>query len=102
MNRGDVYDAALPGGRRPAVVVTRNRAIPFLRSVCVVAVSSTVRELPTEVPLGRDHGLADDCVANCDNLFTIPKRALERRRGTLGADDVRRLNDALRIALELD
>ena len=102
MNRGDVYDATLPGGRHPAVVATRDRAIPLLRNVCVVAVTSRIRDLPTEVPLGPANGLARDCVANCDNLFTIPKRALERRRGTLAPGQVRRLNDALRVALELD
>ncbi len=68
----------------------------------MVAVTSTVRDLPTEVPLGTANGLARDCVANCDNLFTIPKRTLERRRGALGSDQLRRLNDALRVALELD
>lgn len=82
--------------------MTRNRAIPLLRNVCVVAVTSRARDLPTEVPLGTENGLARDCVANCDNLFTIPKRALERRRGTLGPDQARRLNEGLRIALELD
>ncbi len=82
--------------------MTRDRAIPLLRNVCVVAVTSRIRELPTEVPLGTANGLARDCVANCDNLFTIPKRALARRRGALDPEQLRRLNDALRIALELE
>lgn len=102
MNRGDVYDSELPGGRHPAVIVTRSQAIPWLGNVCVVAVTSKVRDLPTEVPLGRTHGLARDCVANCDNLFTISKQALVRHRGTLGPEEIYRLNSALRIALELD
>jgi mRNA interferase MazF len=102
LTRGEVYDVDLPGGRRPAVIVTRARAIPFLRNVCVVAVTSRVRGLPTEVHLGAAHGLARDCVANCDNLFTVPKRALVRRRGALGVEELRQLNDSLRIALELD
>lgn len=102
MNRGDVYDAVLPVGRHPAVIVTRNRAIPLLRNVCVVAVTSRTRGLPTEVTLGTAQGLVRECVANCDNLFTIPKRSLERRRGALGPDQLRRLNAALAIALELD
>lgn len=101
MNRGDVYDAAVPGGAHPAVIVTRDRAIPLLSNICVVAITSTIRDLPTEVPLGPSQGLSRDCVANCDNLFTIPKRALERRRGALGPAELHRLNDALRIALDL-
>ena len=102
MTRGEVYDAELPGGSHPAVVVTRNRAIPLLRNVCVAAVTSTIRELPTEVPLGTGEGLARECVVNCDNLFTLPKRALGRRRGALGPEQLDELNRALRIALELD
>lgn len=102
MNRGDVYDAALPGGRHPAVIVTRNGALPVLRNVTVVAVTSRVRGLATEVSLGTRHGLARDCVANCDNVFTIPKRVLAARRGTLGPEETRRLDGALRIALGLD
>ena len=102
MNRGDIYESELPGGTHPAVIVTRGRAIPWLSNICVVAVTSKIRDLPTEVPLGQTHGLARDCVANCDNLFTISKQALGRRRGTLGPEELYRLNSALRIALELD
>jgi mRNA interferase MazF len=102
VNRGDVYDAALPAGSHPAVVVTRARALPYLRNVCVVAVTSTVRDLPTEVPLGPPEGLLRDCVANCDNLFTVPKRTLGRKRGELGPEKIDRLRGALRIALDLD
>jgi mRNA interferase MazF len=102
VNRGDVYDTMLPGSRHPAVIVTRDRAIPHLRNVSVVAVTSKIRGLPTEVSLGTRQGLARDCVANCDNLFTIPKQALDRRRGTLGPEEKHQLNAALRVALELD
>ena len=56
-HRGEVYDVRFPSGRRPAVVVTRERVIPYLTSVTVVQVTSTIRGLPTEVPLGREHGV---------------------------------------------
>jgi mRNA interferase MazF len=102
VNRGDVVDAPVPGGWHPAVIVTRNVAIPLLRNVCVVAVTSRSRGVPTEVPLGPREGLARDCVANCDNLFTLPKAALGRRRGSLGPEQLQGLNAALRIALDLD
>jgi mRNA-degrading endonuclease toxin of MazEF toxin-antitoxin module len=54
------------------------------------------------VPLGREHGLARECVANCDNLFTIPKQAVGRRRGELDPESVARVRIALLIALDLE
>lgn len=102
MNRGDVYEVELGTGRRPAVIVTRDRAIPLLGNVTVVEVTRTIRELATEVRLGPEHGLLDDCVANCDNLSTLPKHGLLVYRGSLGPEAIRRLDDALRIALGLD
>lgn len=84
------------------VIVTRDVAIPYLASVVVALVTSTVRGIPAEVPLGPADGLDYDCVINCDNLFTVPKRELRRRRGTLGPAAIDQLADALRIALDLD
>jgi mRNA interferase MazF len=103
LNRGEIYDVEWPGaGRHPAVIVTRQTAIPVLRNVTVALVTSTVRDLPTEVPVGERQGLDRDCVVNCDNLLTVPKAALVRRRGELDLPELDRLEDALRIALELD
>jgi len=84
------------------VVLTRDRAIPLLANVTVAAVTGTIRGLPTEVPLGREHGLARECVVNCDNLFTIPKQAVGRRRGELDPESVTGLRIALMIALDLE
>ena len=65
-------------------------------------VTGTIRGLPTEVPLGREHGLARECVLNCDNLFTIPKAALGRRRGELDPESIAHLRTAVMIALDLE
>jgi len=102
LNRGDIYDVVLPGGGRPAVIVTRDVAIPLLRNVCVAAVTSRARGIRTEVPVGPAQGLRRECVVSCDNLFTMPKAALGERRGSIGADLRPRLDDALRVALDLD
>ena len=84
------------------MVLTRDRAIPLLANVTVAAVTGTVRSLPTEVPVGRQHGLARESVVNCDNLFTVPKQSLGRRRGALDPESLHRLRAALMIALDLD
>lgn len=102
MNRGDIYDAELPSGRRPAVIVTRDIAIPLLRNVTVAPVTGTRRGVPTEVPLDQGSGLARQSCASCDNLATVSKDALVRRLGSLSPAELRRLDDALRIALGLD
>lgn len=84
------------------VVVTRDSAIPLLGQIVVALITSTVRDLPTEVPVGPEQGLARECVINCDNLFTIPKASLGRRRGELGPEQLQALREALTIALALD
>jgi len=102
VNRGDVYDADLPIGSHPVVIVTRDQAVPVLRNVCVAVVTSTIRAAPTEVPVGRGEGLNRDSVINCDDLVTVSKNVLGRRRGALGPEATRSLDNALRIALGLD
>ncbi len=103
INRGDIFDADLPEfGVRPVLVVTRQVAIPVLSAITAAFVTSTIRGIPSEVPLNSGHGLDHGSVANCDNLITIEKDALRERRGTLAFEDVRRLDDALRFALQLD
>jgi len=103
IHRGDVFDAELPiAGRHPVVIVTREVAIPVLSALTVALVTSTVRGHRAEVSLGREEGLEHECVANCDQLFTIPKGRLSRRRGRLGPPATARLDQALRIALGLD
>lgn len=103
MNRGDVIDVELPKiGRRPAVIVTRQMAIPYLANVTVASVTTRIRGLPTEVRLDRDQGLDDDSTVNCDNLFTVSKSLVGRARGALGPAQVRELDEALAIALGLD
>jgi mRNA interferase MazF len=103
MNRGEVVEVDLPEiGRRPAVIVTRQVAIPFLANVTVASITTRIRGLPTEVQLDRDQGLDDDSVVNCDNLFTVSKAAIGRVRGRLGPKQTHQLGIALSIALELD
>lgn len=103
IDRGDIFAGDVPGlGIRPVLVVSRQVAIPVLTSVTVALVTSTVRGIASEVPLYSKHGLSQPSAANCDNLFTISKARLASRIGSLFFEDVKRLDDALRFALELD
>lgn len=74
----------------------------MLANLTVVGVTSTIRGLPTEVPVGPEHGLGHESVINCDNLATLPKRAFALRRGTLDPNALVRLDASLKIALDLE
>jgi len=103
IHRGDVFDADIPGlGVRPVVVITRERAIPVLSSVTTVPITSNLRGHPAEIVLDKAHGLGHESAANCDFIQTVHKRRLLHHRGSLGPADLRRLDLALRIALDLD
>lgn len=98
-----MWDAAIPGaGVHPVVVVTRDTAIPMLTSLVCVLVTSTFHHHVAEVALGPGEGLAHDSAANCDNVFTLPRQVLSRRRGRLNPFKLAELDSALTIALGLD
>lgn len=84
------------------MILTRDEAIPVLARVTIALVTSTVRDHPAEVPLARDHGLDHESVVNCDDIATVSKSQLARRRGALAGADVRRLDTALVTALGIE
>ncbi|HSH61650.1 MAG TPA: type II toxin-antitoxin system PemK/MazF family toxin [Acidimicrobiales bacterium] len=100
--RGEVWEADIPGvGVHPVVVATRDSAIGVLSSLVCALVTSTFHGHVAEVEVGREEGLDHDSAVNCDNLFTLPKSMLTRRRGRLGSATVRRFDEALAVALGL-
>jgi mRNA interferase MazF len=81
--------------RRPVLVVSRDEVIPVLNNVVVAPVTSTVRDIPTCIPVGPDEGIDHDSVATFDNLAAVPKSVLTTRLGALGIAGRRRICDAL-------
>lgn len=104
MLRGDIWWATLspPYGARPVALLSRNRAIQVRSLVTVAVVTSVVRGLPTEVPLGPPEGLPKSCVVNVDVLLTVEKAVLGRRICALTPGKLRELERAVRFALALD
>jgi mRNA-degrading endonuclease toxin of MazEF toxin-antitoxin module len=84
------------------LVLSRPALIDVMHTVTVVAITSTGRGSPTEVPLGVDEGLKPPSFANLTNLFTVPKAALRRFVGTAGPERMRAVCRALAIAVGCD
>jgi mRNA interferase MazF len=92
--RGEVWWGEIKNvGRRPFLVMTRSAAIPVLNSVLAAPITRTVRNIPTEVRLGVDDGMATDCAASLDNLRVVPKAYLVDRICSL---DTTRMVEACR------
>ena len=103
MRRGEVWWADLPPpvGRRPVVLVSRDRAIQVREAITVALVTAVARNIPSEVPLSRRDGLPKNCVINCDVLETIPKLLMRERIAILSGPKQERLDEALRFSLGL-
>ena len=87
---------------RPVLLLTRDIAVGRLRTVTVAAITSTVRGLATEIPVGPGNGLDRPSAVNLDNVFTIEYVVLGRRVGFLLDDQERLLVSALAHAFDLD
>ncbi|HUG64594.1 MAG TPA: type II toxin-antitoxin system PemK/MazF family toxin [Gaiellaceae bacterium] len=80
--------------RRPVLVVTRSHAVPVLNAILVAPITTRIRKVATELPLGEETGLREPCVASFDNLQRIRPGVLTDRVGAL-ADPRQRICKAL-------
>lgn len=101
VRRGEVWWGEAPDEKgRPYLVLTRDEAIPVLRTVLTAPVTTTVRGIATEVPLGGTEGLPVECAAAIDNVLAFPKAMLVRRMGALGIGRLDELCRAWRAAVD--
>ena len=76
-------DLREPAGQRPVLLLSRNDAYGYLSKFVAAEITSTIRQIASEVPLGEEEGLLKVCVANCDNLRMVPRLSLTKRAGEL-------------------
>jgi mRNA interferase MazF len=86
---------------RPVLVLTRELVRPHLSRVTVAPITTTIRGLSTEVPVGPENGLDEPSVVSCDNIVTVPHDALGRQLGVLLQAQEQPLADAIRAAFDL-
>jgi mRNA interferase MazF len=103
MRRGEVWWSQLPPpvGQRPVVLLSRDSAYRVRVAVTVAPVTRTIRNIPVEVPLDESDGLPSRCVANLDDIATIPKTLIKRRIAVLSVEKMQEVEAAIRFALDL-
>jgi mRNA interferase MazF len=105
MRQGDVcwYSFRAPDKRRPVLIVTRNSAVPYLTSLTVAQITSTIRNVPSEVMLTpADDGVFEECVVNAYNLHTVPKSQVGELITQLSFERMREVRVAIEFALGFD
>lgn len=100
IGRGEIWWGEADSKGRPFLILTRDEAIPVLRTVLVAPITRTIRHIPTEVPVGISEGLSVASAASMDAMLAIPKSLLVRRMGALSPERQRELCVALSAAID--
>ncbi|MGH9070842.1 MAG: type II toxin-antitoxin system PemK/MazF family toxin [Acidimicrobiales bacterium] len=87
--------------RRPALILTRQSKLHLLTWVTIAPITSAVRGLSTEVPVGSRNGLDQESVVSCDNITTVRVSALGATIGLFFDDQEPALANAISDAFDL-
>jgi len=103
MKRGEVrwYKFKPPDKKRPVLILTRTSVIDYLGEVTVAPITSTIRDIPSEVALSLSDGMPKDCAVNLDHLQTVSKGKIGALITELSVEKLSNVRRALSFALDL-
>ena len=101
LRRGEVrwYEFSRPDKKRPVVILTRDSVLEYLGEVTIAPITSTIRDIPSEVALGPADGLPRECAMNLDHVQTVSKGRLGGLIATLSSRRMIEVRNALLFAL---
>ena len=110
--RGEIWDVNWSPGRgaeqqgtRPALIIQNDRgnASHNYPLTIVASMSRTERELPLHVRIApnEENGLTDYTDVKCEQIMTIEKSRLIRRRGSISSEELGKVDVALKLSLDL-
>ncbi|NOY58192.1 MAG: type II toxin-antitoxin system PemK/MazF family toxin [Calditrichaeota bacterium] len=104
MERGEIrwYKFRSPDKKRPVLILTRTSAIKFLGEITIAPITSTVRDIPTEIILDESDGMKTTCAVNLDHIQTISKVKIGSYITKLSERKMHQLKPALLFAFGFD
>lgn len=101
LTRGAVHlcRLAVRDKQRPVLILTRDSALRHLSTVTVAPITSTIRDVPSEVILDVEDGMKTRCAANLHNAVTVSQQRLGKRVASLSHDRMQAVCAALRYSL---
>jgi len=103
MKRGEIrwYRFQRPDGKRPVLILTRDSVLDLLDEVTIAPITSTIRDIPSEVLLSPADGMPRDCAINCDHLQTVAKQKIGARVTSLPQGKMKEVGYAVQFALDV-
>jgi mRNA interferase MazF len=86
---------------RPVLILTREQVRPYLKSITIAPITSTIKGLSTEVPVTAGNGLDHESVISCDNITTIPRSSIGKLIGYFYPEQEPALAQAIAAAYDL-
>ncbi len=101
MKRGEIrwYKFKHPDKKRPVLILTRDSILEYLNEVTIAPLTSTIRNIPSEVFISKDEGLLKDCVINCDHIQTVSKGKIGSLITTLSERKLETVKEAIKFAI---
>jgi mRNA interferase MazF len=101
MQRGEIrwYRFSSPDKKRPVLLLTRDSVLEYLGEVTIAPITSTTRDIPSEVLLTPEDGMPRECAVNLDHLQTVSKSKLGSVITVLPASRMDEVRSALLFAL---
>jgi len=103
MKRGEIrwYKFLAPDKKRPILILTRDSVLEYLGEVTIAPITTTVRNIPSEVFLSKANGVPQDCAVNCDHLQTVSKKKIGPLITSLPPSKMIDVGLAIRFALSI-
>jgi mRNA interferase MazF len=103
MKRGEIrwYKFSHPDKKRPVLILTRNSILEYLGEVTIAPITTTVRDIPSEVFLSKTDGMPRECAVNCDHLQSVAKGKIGTLITALPPAKLSEVGQAILFALDL-
>jgi mRNA interferase MazF len=103
MKRGEIrwYKFKAPDKKRPVLILTRDSILEYLEEVTVAPITSTIREIPSEVFLSKDDAMPRDCAINLDHIQTVSKAKIGPLITALSPRKLQEVREAVNFAFSL-
>ena len=103
MKRGEIrwYKFTRPDKKRPVLILTRDSVLEYLGEVTIAPVTTTIRDIPSEVFLSSTEGMPRDCAINCDHIQTVAKAKVGKLISSMSSKKMAQVGEAISFALDI-